>query len=262
MNFTITILGSGPSTGVPHPCCTCETCTSTDPRNQRLRPSAYLRTAKGQGYLIDVSPDIREQVLRYGIDRVDGVIITHEHADHVLGLDYLRLFNFIQKKAIPLFANPLVLRSLKSMFSYIFKPDLHYKGGRLAQFFPTEVDDLTPFKLDDLTIQPFPMFHGRVRATGYRVGSIAYATDCHEIPFQSQDLMRGCETLFLDALSYEAHPTHFNIEQAVHMATHLQIPRTYLMHMTHNVEYYTLKESLPEGIEPAYDGLSVEGTIL
>jgi len=261
MNFTLTILGSGPSTGVPHPCCTCETCTSTDPRNQRLRPCAYLRTSKGQGYLIDVSPDIREQVLRYGIERVDGVIITHEHADHVLGLDYLRLFNFIQKKAIPLFANPTVLRNIKSMFSYIFKPDLHYKGGRLAQFLPTEVDDLTPFKLDDLTIQPFPMFHGRVRATGYRIGNIAYATDCHDIPPQSQDLIRGCETLFLDALSYESHPTHFNVEQAVHMATHLQVPQTFLMHMTHNLEYNALKESLPKGIEPAYDGLSVRGSL-
>jgi phosphoribosyl 1,2-cyclic phosphate phosphodiesterase len=261
MNFTITILGSGPSTGVPHPCCTCKTCTSTDPRNQRLRPGAYLRTSSGRGYLIDVSPDIREQVLRYGIDRVDGVMITHEHADHVLGLDYLRLFNFIQKKAIPLFANPTVLRSIKSMFSYIFKPDLLYKGGRLAQFLPTEIDDLTPFKLDELTIQPFPMFHGRVRATGYRIGNMSYATDCHEIPTESQDIIRGCETLFLDALSYESHPTHFNIEQAVQMAAHLQIPRTFLMHMTHNLEYNSLKESLPKGIEPAYDGLSIQGIL-
>jgi phosphoribosyl 1,2-cyclic phosphate phosphodiesterase len=254
---TFTVIGCGPSTAVPHPSCSCATCTSTDSRNFRMRPSGYLRTTSGKNYLIDASPDIKEQALKFKIERVDGIFITHAHSDHILGLDYLRLYNYMQKGAIPIYATPLTLRQIKHFFNYIFYPDPNYKGGKLAQFIPIEIDDMSVFTVDELSVQPFRMLHGDIRSTGYRIGDISYATDCHYIPQASLDIISGSSILIIDALMETPHPTHFSVDQAVKVAQKLGIPRSYLVHMTHQLEYSQLLAQLPPDVEPAYDGLTL-----
>lgn len=261
MKFSLTILGSGPSLGVPVPMCSCHTCKSPNPRNSRLRTSAYIKTETGVGLLIDASPDIREQALKFGIDRIDAVLMTHEHADHSLGIDYLRTYNFIQKESIPIIATPRILNIVKKQFEYIFYPDPQYTGGGLPRLVPTEIDDMTPFTVKSVPIQPFRMLHGNILATGFRIGSIAYATDCHVIPKESLDLLTGVKYLIIDGLGYKRTPTHFCIDEAIAVGQSVAAEHTYLIHMTHHIDYDELNDRTPQNVSPAYDGLTLEGLI-
>ncbi len=254
------ILGCGTSTGVPVPGCQCTVCTSSHPRNQRTRPSAVIELDNGSNILIDTSPDLRSQVLRWGIKRVDAVLFTHAHADHILGLDDLRGFNFATRSSIPCYGSATTLKEIRRFYDYVFNPDPNYIGGALPQVSTHEIDEVTPFELCGLKITPFKLLHGRLPVTGFLIGNTAYATDCNFIPIESKELIRGVNTLILDGLRYEPHATHFTIPQAVAAAQELEAKMTYLIHTTHTVDYEETNSKLPPNVQLAHDGLEVSIT--
>lgn len=252
MNSTtldITILGSGTSTGIPVVGCDCPVCRSTDPRNQRTRCSALLNYA-GHNVLIDTSTDLRWQALREDIRHVDAVLYTHSHADHLHGIDDLRGFNLRSKTPIPLYGSTHTLEKIRNNFSYIFD-DIEIPGyvPRL-ELFPVEEN----FELFGLQIIPIPLYHGRMQVFGYRCGPFAYLTDCNEIPESSLELLDGLELLVLDGLRFKPHTTHFNISQAIQMATRIGARQTLLTHLSHEVDHPRHNPQLPHGVEFAYDG--------
>ena len=253
-SFSVTILGSGTSTGVPVVGCCCPVCTSPDLRNRRTRCSALLRWA-GRTVLVDTTTDFRQQALREGLSAIDAVLVTHTHADHVNGIDDLRPFSFTADAPIPLYASPAALERLRRSFSYIFceSDDATVYRPRLH---PSPLDG--PFELFGRTVVPVPLVHGNGDALGYRVGPFAYLTDCNAIPAASASLLQGLEVLVIDALRYRPHATHFNIEQAIDAARRLGVRRTLLTHLGHDVDHARLAAELPEGIEVAYDGLRLE----
>ena len=248
----VTFLGTGTSTGVPVIGCPCATCRSSDPKDKRWRPSIYLRLDDGTSVLVDASPDLRAQALRYGVDRVDLILLTHSHADHVLGLDDVRIYNVRQRTAIPCQSDERTLSDVRRMFSYVFDPSTP-KGGGLPQLnlFPL----VGPFSFGRQTFIPVPVRHGTRFILGYRVGSFAYLTDCSEIPETSWPLLEGLDVLVLDALRQRRHSTHFNVEQAVEAATRIGARETYFTHMTHDLPHRTTCAGLPGGMSLAHDGL-------
>lgn len=257
-SITCRILGCGTSTGVPIPGCFCTVCTSSDPRNTRTRTSAYLRLPAGEGILIDTSPDLRMQALAGGITKVNAILYTHAHADHMLGFDDLRAFNYVQKASIPAYGTPDTLAAIKSLFSYAFTHDPNYVGGGVPR---VTLHDFQPFdtlELFGLKIEVLQLLHGRVPVVGFRIGDFAYLTDCNAIPDESQRRLHGLKTLILDGLRTEAHPTHFTIEQAVEAASKLGAEMTYLIHMSHSVDYASTNALLPKTVQLAFDGLEVE----
>jgi phosphoribosyl 1,2-cyclic phosphate phosphodiesterase len=233
-------------------------CLSPDPKNKRLRTSAVVRAPDGRTLLIDASTDLRQQALRYDIERVDGVLFTHAHADHILGTDDLRSFNFIQKQRIPCYGTPATLAEIRRFFNYIFEPSPDYHSGALAQLDLHEIAPLSPFEAAGFPVQPFPLIHGAVAVTGFRFGDLAYATDCNVVPPAAQETLRGVRYLILDALRYEAHRTHFTIPQAIEVAQSIGAERTILVHMTHTIDYKTVSAQLPRGVELGYDGLTLD----
>lgn len=253
----LTFIGCGTSTGVPVPGCPCSVCRSGKPKNQRFRPSALIRGAPGGSILIDATTDLRSQALRFNVERIDAVLYTHAHADHILGTDDLRVFNFVSKSSIPCFGDAQTLAGIRTTFSYIFEPDPNYLGGMLAQLTLNEVTALKPFQAAGLEILPLPLRHGRLSMLGYRIGDIAYATDCNFMPDETRAALAGVKVLVLDALRYKAHRTHFTIPEAVELATQLEIDKTYLTHMTHDVDYDEVSAKLPKHVELAYDGLEI-----
>lgn len=255
------ILGSGTSTGVPVPGCTCAVCNSKNPKNNRLRTSAALLLDTQEVILIDTSIDLRQQALKYGIKRVDAVLYTHLHADHIFGLDDLRCFNLISRRSIPCYATAHTIDALKSTFSYAFNENYSYQGGLLPQLELIEFKSGDQFKTCDLDIQSFPILHGELEVSGFRVGDLAYATDCNFISTESRNLIRGVKTLILDGLRFEAHRTHFTIEEAIEVARDIGAQQTYLIHMNHSVEHESVNAKLPHGVSLAYDGLSIEVTL-
>lgn len=254
----LTVLGCGTSTGVPIPGCTCHVCTSENPRNHRLRTSSAITLPDGQVLLIDASPDLRLQALTHGLFKVDAVLYTHAHADHILGTDDLRVFNFRRKSPIPCFSTEKTLESLKQTFHYIFDPDPLYQGGALAQLSLEEVLPGVPFTAAGQSILPLLLYHGELPVLGWRIGDLAYATDCNRIPEETKEQLQGVRILLLDGLRYEHHATHFTIPEAIETAQGLGFEQTYLLHMTHTVEYEEVSKRLPDGIKLAYDGLEIE----
>lgn len=255
------ILGCGTSTGVPMPGCLCAVCQSGKSKNQRMRTSAIFIDEKRGNILIDASVDLRTQSLIHHITRVDAVLYTHAHADHILGTDDLRCFNFVLKKSIPCYGADHTLKRLRHHFDYIFNPDPNYQGGLLAQIILHEIDEITPFTVNGVEVRPFKLLHGLSPVTGYRIGDVSYATDCKEIPTESKNIIKGSRYLVLDGLRHKAHPTHLTIAESIKTAEELGAEITYLTHMTHDIDYDELKASLPAGIEPAYDGLEIPVTI-
>ncbi len=248
----ITILGSGTSTGVPMVGCSCPVCTSDNPRDTRTRASLLL-SYDDHAVLIDTSTDLREQALRHQIRRIDAVLFTHAHADHVNGIDDLRGFHFLHKEIIPCFASQETLKTLKSGFSYIFNE--HEGSGYSPLLAPHEVNG--PVELFGRTITPIPLQHGRSSSLGYRIGNAAYLTDCSAIPASSLGLLHGLELLIIDGLRWAEHPFHFNIDGAIAAAYRLHAPRTILTHLTHQVAYAE-EVRLPPGFELAYDGMEFD----
>jgi phosphoribosyl 1,2-cyclic phosphate phosphodiesterase len=245
----LTILGSGTSTGVPVLGCHCAVCSSADPRNNRTRCSALIEWFDHK-VLIDTATDFRHQALRQGIEQVDSVLYTHAHADHVHGIDDLRTFTLTTGQAIPVFAARSVLDRVQGLFSYIFcETDAPGYRPRL-QLNPVD----GPFGLFGQQVTPIPLVHGFGESLGYRVGSLAYVVDCSAIPESSWKLLQGLEVLVIDALRFREHQAHFSISEAIEVAGQLQVPRTLLTHLTHDIDHPRHSSDLPEGVEFAYDG--------
>lgn len=248
----LTVLGSGTSTGVPVLGCHCAVCSSADLRNNRTRCSVLLEWS-GHKVLVDTATDFRQQALREGIEQVDSVLYTHAHADHVHGIDDLRTFTLMTGNAIPVYASPDVLERIQGLFSYIFS-DSDAPGYRPR----LQVNEVTrPFELFGQTVTPIPLVHGPGESLGYRIGNLAYIVDCSAIPKSSWALLEGLEVLVIDALRFREHESHFSISEAIEIAGQLQVPRTLLTHLTHDIDYPRHSAGLPEGVEFAYDGQTV-----
>ena len=253
MIFTVTFLGTGTSTGVPVVGCHCAVCTSPNPKNRRLRQSAKIEFA-GKYFLIDTTPDLRTQLLRDPIPRLDFVLFTHSHSDHLMGLDDIRPFNFFQRQSIHAYANPMTAKAIRRAFSYIWN-DSQLGGGK-PQVELHEIE--SKFSHEGVDIIPIPVTHGDWTILGYRVGKFAYITDTNGIPTASMHLLEGVETLALDGLRpAPPHPTHFTIDEAIAAARKIGAKETYLIHLTHDIEHESFEKTLPEGFHLAYDGLQL-----
>jgi phosphoribosyl 1,2-cyclic phosphate phosphodiesterase len=259
MNFremTVTILGSGTSTGVPVLGCSCNVCTSSAAQNSRTRCSALL-SYRGKNILIDTSPDLRQQALREKISHIDAVLYTHTHADHVNGIDDLRAFNLVSGKAIPIFASREILAIIRRTFGYIFSDEM--EPGYRPRLITREITG--PFNLFGLHAEPIPLLHGIVPSFGYRIGPFAYLTDCCDIPKESERCLQNLELLVIDALRFRPHSTHFNIPQALELSARLGARRTLLTHLSHEVEHIRQSSTLPHGVELAFDGQRINLTL-
>lgn len=257
MEHEFVLIGSGTSTGVPMPGCSCKVCLSNEPRNARDRTAGFIRLSSGTNVLIDATPDLRHQCLRHKIAHVHAVLFTHAHADHMCGTDDLRVFNFISKKPIDCYGTRPTLDGVRSMFPYIFKGDPTYLGGCVAQLNLHDVSDEEPFMVGGVTVQPFPLPHGNISVTGFRIGNLGYATDCKGLSARAFEVLRGVDILFLDGIRWEQHRTHNTIDEAIDIALRLDAKRTYLIHLTHAIDHVEASERLPSGVELGYDGLTV-----
>ncbi|MEO8435498.1 MAG: MBL fold metallo-hydrolase [Pyrinomonadaceae bacterium] len=250
----LTFLGTGTSTGVPSIGCECETCTSADPRDKRLRVSVVIEHA-GQSVLIDTSSDFRQQALRFGLKRLDAVLITHCHADHIFGLDDIRPLNF-RHGAMGLYANERAWVDIRRIFKYVFEPS-HFGGG-LPQIVPHTVVPGASFCLaPELEITPLEVIHGRLPVMAYRCNDFAYATDLSEIPEATLELMQNLDVLVLDCLRFKEHPTHLWVDKALEYVEKIKPRRAFFTHIAHDVKHERDSAKLPDGVSWAYDGLSV-----
>lgn len=244
--------------GVPTLGCNCSVCHSENPRDRRTRCSILL-SAGGRNVVIDTSPDFRSQALREGIGRLDAVVYTHGHADHILGLDDIRPFNILQKGDIPVYASDETLAILRRTFAYIFEPANGSSTRPGIELHPIE-GSFNPFGLPDAPCEllPIPALHGPTNVLGFRVGRTAYLTDFSAVPEDSKRLLVGLDDLILDALRYKPHPMHSNVEQSLALIAQLQPRRAWFTHIAHDLPHEETNRSLPEHVKLAYDGLSFE----
>ncbi|MBL8000201.1 MAG: MBL fold metallo-hydrolase [Candidatus Kapabacteria bacterium] len=253
MRFTL--LGTGTSTGVPSVGCLCATCTSTNPRDKRLRPSLLVQSPTTT-VVIDTSSDFRQQMLTHRVLDIDALVFTHHHFDHIGGFDDIRPYNFHNNKDMPVYALERTFTALRSTFPYAFE-EPEQLGGGVPQVVITVIDS-EPFTIGDIEFIPIPMMHGKLRVNGYRIGSFAYCTDTNFIPDESFVLLEGVDTLVLDCLRYHEHETHFTVEQAVAAATRIGARQTYFTHIAHQIQHDKLNAELPDHIRVGYDGLLIE----
>lgn len=258
MIHRFTLLGSGTSTGVPLPGCRCSVCSSSNPKNFRNRTSAIISHACGKALLIDAGPDLRHQCLQHKVTRVDTVIYTHAHADHIYGTDDLRSFNFVINDRIQCFGSAETLAGLRRSFPYIVEPNPTYPGGQVSQIDLQEISNQGSFSIFNSTVHAFPLPHGNTTVTGFRLGNLGYATDCKGLTPRAADVLRGVDYLFLDGLRWESHNTHNSIGEAIEISRQLCAKQTYLIHMTHTVEHDEVSSQLPTGVALGYDGLTVD----
>lgn len=251
----LTFLGTGTSMGVPVIGCGCAVCRSDDPRNKRLRTSALLE-AGGLNLLFDAGPDLRQQALAANLARVDAVLLTHAHADHISGLDDLRPLNFARGGAIPLYGTSATLAVVRSKFDYAFENASEGSSRPALALVP--IDGQESFEVGPLRVAPLAVMHGTWTITAFRIGALGYVTDASAIPPESRARLRGLDTLVLNALRREPHPTHFSLEQALEVIADLRPQRALLVHMTHDVDYAEISATLPAHVRLAYDGLAVE----
>jgi phosphoribosyl 1,2-cyclic phosphate phosphodiesterase len=253
MSLRVTMLGSGTSTGVPVIGCACAVCRSENPKNKRWRPGLKLEMGE-RVVLVDTPTDLRLQALRFGLPRVDAVLFTHSHADHVFGLDDVRIFNFRQGTAIPCYGSEATLKNIRRMFAYVFEAGQEGGGKPQLDLIPVR----EPFELLGREIVPVPVWHGETEVFGYRIGSFAYVTDCNRIPETSFCLLEGVEILILDALRYRPHSTHFSVEEAMEAAARIGARRTILTHIAHEIDHDDPQVPLRRGVEFGYDGLVLD----
>jgi len=234
--------------------CTCAVCRSHDPRDRRTRPSIFIAVDDGPSILVDTSTDLRQQALTHGVTRVDAILYTHSHADHIMGLDDVRRFNVMQDGAIPAYADERTTNDLKRSFSYIFNPP-EEKGGGIPQISLTTINGA--FNVGGVNVRTVPIFHGARPVLGFRFGSFAYLTDCNRIADEAWPLLVGLDILILDALRHRPHPTHFSVAEALQVVERVKPRQTYLTHICHDLPHAATNASLPAGVELAYDGLAL-----
>ena len=252
----LTFLGTGTSQGIPvigskHP-----VCLSSDPRDQRLRVSVHLQW-ENYSWVIDCGPDFRQQILRSQITHLDGILMTHEHNDHMAGLDDVRPFNFMQKQEIPLFGCARTLEAIKTRFPYIFLKEDKYPGAPGIR--PEIISAYNPFSLGGKTVMPIQATHGSLPILGFRVDNFAYMTDVKTLDSEAKSHLRQLDVLILSALRNEPHPMHLNLPEALDLINELKPRQTYLTHISHLMGFHEeVSEALPEGVFLAYDQLKIE----
>jgi phosphoribosyl 1,2-cyclic phosphate phosphodiesterase len=232
--------------------CECSTCRSTDPRDKRLRPSIFIETDDDLKLLVDAGPDLRTQALTHRLWRVDAIFLTHGHADHILGMDEVRRYNWLHKRRMPCFGDARTIADVRQSFAYAFDPATYHGGGI------PKIDTFViqgPFCVGRQEVVPVPIYHGERGILGLRLGGLAYLTDCSAIPESSWALLEGLEVLVIDALRDLPHPTHFTLDEAIEASRRIGARRTYFTHMCHDLPHEATSARLPHGMELAYDGL-------
>ncbi|MAX23137.1 MAG: MBL fold metallo-hydrolase [Phycisphaeraceae bacterium] len=272
MSLGMTFLGTGTSSGVPMIGCRCEVCTSDDPRDQRSRPSVLIHVDDPTSpdgkrrWIIDTGPDLRTQIIRADIHRIDGVLYTHEHADHVFGLDDLRRFNAVMDQAIDIHAEPATMAVLQTTFQYIFQKHNNPNKTFVADLIPWTLEAYKPIELHGVTFTPLRLMHGRHPILGFRVDyttpdghaqKLAYCTDVSTIPPETYPYLQDLDILVLDGLRFRHHPTHMTVDQALEQFERIGPRQGYLTHMAHEIKHSVVDDQLPEGIHLAYDQLTV-----
>lgn len=248
-------MGTGTSQGIPVIGCKCEVCMSNDPRDNRLRTSAMIET-EGKNLVVDTGPDFRQQMLRTEVENIDAVLYTHEHKDHVAGMDDIRPFNFKHKKPLEMYASDAVQAALKREFHYVFS-DYKYPG--VPQVNLHNISHETPFEVDGVEVIPVRVMHYKMPVLGFRIGNLAYVTDAKTIDDKELDKLKGLDVLVLNALRIQPHISHFNLEEAIEMVNFLKPKRAYFTHISHLLGLHEkVAPTLPENIWLAHDGLAVE----
>lgn len=250
-------LGTGTSFGVPMLGCGCTVCRSADPRDKRTRVGALVETNGGTRILIDTPPELRLQLIAAGIDRIDAVLFTHDHADHTHGIDDLRGFTVRRDAPLPMYGSSDTLESLKRKFVYIFDEKRPVAGTSKPEGRAHVIDAGVPFVVGDVEILPMAIPHGPITVFGYRIGPLGYITDAKSVPGQAVDMLRGVRVLVINALFRTEHPTHLSIPESLRAAAEIGAERTYLIHLTHDNFHADLEAELPPGVAPAFDGLTV-----
>ncbi len=248
----ITFLGTGTSHGVPVIACDCEVCKSNNPKNIRMRTSIHIKSNQ-YNLLIDTPPEMRLELIQNNIRNVDSVLMTHAHADHIMGFDDIRALNWFQGKEMPVYGDRKTLNHIKKVFPYIFSDE--NPGGGVPQVILKEIEKELTFK--DLNVRPVPIFHGDNKILAYRINNFAYLTDCSKITESSLKLLEGIEYAAVDALRFEEHPTHMSVDQAVELINELGLKHGYLTHISHRLDHQKLVNYLPNNVSPAYDGLVI-----
>lgn len=273
-----TFLGTGTSSGIPIIACDCATCTSDDPRDTRLRTGGLIEWTDASGQpraaLIDATPDLRTQALRHNLRRCDAILFTHNHVDHIFGLDEVRRFNAVMQAPIDIYADALTLESLRRVYRHVFEPEKNHNASFVARLIAHEASPGRAFDHHGLRFTPIPLLHGRQPILGWRIDPssrdpapgaadspfpMAFCTDVSGIPPESWPLLRGVRTLALGALRFRHHPTHFTLDQAIVAAEQVGAEQTWFVHMSHEVRHAEVDPTLPEGVGLAYDGLTLGG---
>ncbi len=250
----ITFLGTGTSSGVPMIGCECEVCSSTNIKDKRLRSSIMVETPHTT-IIVDTSPDFRYQVLRLGVKKVDAILFTHPHKDHIAGLDDVRAFNFLTKKPMEIYCNYLTEEALRRDFYYAFS-DTKYPG--VPEINLHTITD-QPFTVNDLLIQPILVWHLKMPVLGFRFGPFTYITDANHIEEEEKEKIKGSKVMVLNALRKKKHISHYNLEEAIQLVQELQVPEAYFTHISHQLGLHNeIEHALPEGIHLGYDGLTLE----
>jgi phosphoribosyl 1,2-cyclic phosphate phosphodiesterase len=249
----LTVLGSGTSMGVPTLACHCAVCESADSKDKRMRPSVLLEY-NGRAVVIDTTPDFRSQALRAKLERLDAVLYTHGHADHILGLDDVRPYNAKQRSIVPIYGSEETLATLQRQFSYVFNPAPTVSSLPLIELRPVDGS----FELFGAEIIPIRAFHGPMPVLGYRIGTVAYLTDFSFVPDESKKLRHGLDHFILDALRYEPHPMHSNVEQSLALVDELKPKHAWFTHICHDLGHEETNAKLPKNAKLSYDGLQFE----